>query len=228
MKLSRMAETLFVVLSCAIAAWGQSTASMPARITLRKTGSLLSVLAAIGQKTQLPLGIIEGKDYQRLCRMSGSFDFTDSDPTNAIRQVAARAGYTLTREGRTAVLTAPDLFVWQEKMLRYRFSAFPALRNVTMEYMGAQLTGWIQTEIGKAPGFGGSVMGSLDDRLLSLPPMHAVTASGIADRIVSLDHGGIWIARPLVKKPMGAKDEVIEIISYHDRPNAAAEISCGP
>jgi hypothetical protein len=188
----------------------------------------MSAISAIGHQAHLPIGIIVGKDYGRLCRLSGSFDFKGSDARDALRKVVEHAGYTLTEDGGAQVLTAPGLASWQQDVLNYKLTASPGIKNETMAYMGVMLTGWIQSTIGQGHGFVGSVLGSLTDGQLSLPPMRSVSIQEIADRIVSLDEGGIWIMKPTVKNPEGPKDVEIEVISYRDRPNASSPITCGP
>jgi hypothetical protein len=187
----------------------------------------MSAIGAIGHQAHFPIGIIVGKDYGRLCRLSGSFDFKGSDPRDALRKVAEQAGYTLTGESGPQVLIASDIAPWQQDVLNYKLTASPGIKNETMAYMGTVLTGWIQMAIAKR-GFAGSVLSSLTDRQLSLPPMRSVSIQEIADRIVSLDEGGIWIMKPTVKNPEDPKDVEIEVISYRDRPDASAQITCGP
>jgi len=223
----RMAQALWL-LSAVLVAGAQSAVARGPRVTLSVSGSPMAAISAIGRQAHLPIGIVVGKDYGRLCRLSGSFDFKGSDPRDALREVAGHAGYTLTEEGGAEVLLASDIAQWQQDVLNYRVTAFPGLKNETMAYMGVMLTGWIQTTIAQGHGFGGSLLGSLTDRQLSLPPMRSVAIQEIADRAVSLDEGGIWIMKPTVVNPEGTKDVEIEIISYHDRPDASSQIACGP
>jgi len=228
MTVARTTAQVLWLLSAVLVAGAQSTVVTAPQVTLSVSGSQMTAISAIGHQAHLPIGIIVGKDYGRLCRLSGSFDFKGSDPRDALRKVAEHAGYTLTEDGGAQVLTAPDLAPWQQEVLNYRVTAFPGLKNETMAYMGMMLTGWIQTTIGQGHGFAGSVLGSLTDRQLSLPPMRSVSIQEIADRIVSLDDGGIWIMKPTVNNPEGPKDVEIEVISYRDRPDASAQITCGP
>ena len=216
------------LLSAVLVAGAQSTVVTAPQVTLSVSGSHMSAISAIGHQAHLPIGIIVGMDYGRLCRLSGSFDFKGSDPRDALRKVAEHAGYTLTEDSGAQVLTAPDLAPWQQDVLNYRVTAFPGMKNKTMAYMGMMLTGWIQTEINKVSGFAGDLPGSLTDRQLSLPPMRSVSIQEIADRIVSLDEGGIWMMKPTVENPESPKEVEIEVISYHDRPNVSSQITCGP
>ena len=222
----RMAQAVWL-LSAVLVAGAQSTVVAAPQVTLSVRGSLISTISAIGHRAHLPIGIVVGKDYGRLCRLSGSFDFQGSDARDALRKVAEEADYTLTEDGGAEVLLASDMAPWQREVLHYKLAASPGIKNETMAYMGVMLTGWMQAAFATR-GFAGSVLGSLADRPLSLPPMRSVSIQEIADRIVSLDEGGIWIMKPTVKKPEGIKDFEIEVISYRDRPNATSQISCGP
>ncbi|MES2219761.1 MAG: hypothetical protein V4587_02205 [Acidobacteriota bacterium] len=222
----RMAQASWL-LSAVLVAGAQSAVGGGPRVTLAMSGSPLAAINAIGRQARLPIGIVVGKDYGRLCRLSGSFDFQGSDARDALRKVAERAGYTLTEHRGVEVLLASDIAPWQRDVLNYKLTAYPGMKNETMAYMGVMLTEWMQAAF-DAHGFAGSVLGSLTDRPLSLPAMRSVSIQEIADRVVSLDEGGMWIMKPTVAKPEGAKDVEIEVISYHDRPDASSQISCGP
>jgi hypothetical protein len=94
--------------------------------------------------------------------------------------------------------------------------------------MGIQLTGWIMMGIARVPTFAYSFQSSVTDQKLSLPTMHSLTVSEIADRIVSLDEGGMWIMKPTASKPQGPQDLEIQVISYHDKSEGTTGFTCGP
>lgn len=188
----------------------------------------MKMLTAVGRQVRLPIGIVLGKDYTRLCRVSGSFDFSDSDAADAVQKIAKLAGYSASEEHDTVLLTPPDMLPWQNDALNYRFTDFPGFGNATMAGMGMQLTGRIEMEIGKAPGFGASLLSSPNDLRMSLPSMESPSTKEIAEAIVSLDGHGIWMMKPTVKNPQGANDVAITIMSYRDRPDASTVMNCNP
>lgn len=212
----------------AIIALGQAKPPIHPRVTLTSSGTAIKTITEIGRRAKLPIGIILGKDYARLCRVSGSFDFSDSDARDDLRKVAGLADYEATEEHGTVLLTPPDMLPWQEDVLNHRFKNFRGFKNATMADMGMQLTGLIQMGVGRVPTFAYSLAYSLNDLRISLPPMGSPSTEEIAEQIVSLDGGGIWMMKPLVPNPQGAKDVVITIMSYRDRPSASAIMGCSP
>lgn len=209
-------------------ALGQAEFSTYPRVNVATSGTAMMMITAVGRQTRIPIGIVLGRDYASLCRVSGSFDFSNSSALDALGKVADLAHYVITEENGTVLLIAPDILPWQEDVLDHRFMDAPGFRNSTMANMGMQLTGWIQMDIARVPTYAYSLASSPDDLRLTLPPMDSPSTREIAEHIVSLDGGGIWMMKPLVENPKGAKDVVITIMSYRDRPDTSAVMGCSP
>lgn len=191
------------------------------------SASVMQAIGAVGLHSQQPIGLVLGRDNQRLCRLGGDFDFSSADTLQALNELAEFSGYSFQQDRAAVVLVAPDLDPWQREILTHQFSNFGSARS-TMAFLGANLTGWVGTEVGHAQGYGLDIMFSPDDQKFTFSVSDPASTMQIADRIVELGDGGLWIMRPRSKHPNGPLDEEIETESYHDKPSDIQNLTCGP
>jgi hypothetical protein len=111
-------------------------------------------------------------------------------------------------------LTDSDVGPWQQEVLNYKFDVFPAYSNMTMKLLGSRLTMWIKTTFDPTSGFGASIGESTHAKKYNLGAMQSVTVQEVANRIASLEGGGIWIMRSSAPVPQRASDMEIEILPY--------------
>lgn len=228
MTLAHMATIALGLAASIIGGVAQSTTPPSGQITMSTSGSTLSIMSTLGRQAHIPMGIIIGSDYERLCRTSGSFSFQRTDTTEALRRVAGAAGYTLTQENGTQLITAADAAPWEQDVLDHQVKDFTGFHNATMAQMGMAITGIIAMDVAHVATFAASVLSSPSDRRVSVPAMKSVSIRDLAEHVVSLDEGGMWLMKPRQPNPRGPQDITIEIISYHDRPDESSRISCGP
>lgn len=221
-----------LLMTACITAYSQDSTTEPKRAPdpfaiAPYRASVMQAVGAVGLHSGQPIGLVLGRDNQRLCRLGGDFDFSRADTLQALNELAEFSGYSFQQDRAAVVLVAPDLDPWQREILTHQFSNFGSARS-TMAFLGANLTGWVRTEVGHAQGYGMDIMSSTDDQKLSFKFTGAVSTMEIADRIVEFGDHGIWIMRPRSQHPKGPLDEEIEIVSYHDRPNDIQNLTCGP
>jgi hypothetical protein len=191
-------------------------------------GSALQAISAIGRNSGVPIGVILGKEHNHLCEMGEAFKIVNASPRAALAEVAARRSYTLVEQSGVLILAAPDIEDWQSKMLEYRFPTYPSEQRASMQSLGVTLTGWIRMVLGHEHTFAASISSSPDARKYSLNAIELASIQDIADRIVSLPGGGIWVLKPSVQNPEGAQDEEVQVRSYVDDSSVLTTMDCGP
>lgn len=200
----------------------------PLRISYSSRGqSLMTAITAVSLLSHSPVGIVLGTESDRLCKTSATFDIVDSPPDEALGKITRLAGYTISYQDGVSVLLPPDLPDWESVALAHRFVSTPRQQDVTISGLGVTLTGWIQMDIGHIPTFAASVMSSPGDKNFNLPEMKNVTISQIANRIVTLPGGGIWILRPAVPVAKSVLDVELRSYSYADNPDQIQSLGCG-
>ena len=91
-----------------------------------------------------------------------------------------------------------------------------------MFHMGVGLTMWMQAASHPDRGFGGSILGSLNDEKLTLKIPPSSSTEEIANAIVSLGSKGIWILRATPDDSDDGANDKVEIEPYQhysNRPN---------
>lgn len=179
----------------------------------------LDLIRAIGRQTRIPIGIVLGRDPGILSKPKQSYDLENVDARLALQKAIQNTGYTLEEKNHVIVLVAGDLTARQQDLLTYPYSNFGSLSNRTMVELGAELTGWMLAEIDYAKGYGGSILGSLNDERLTLKVPPGATTEEIADSIVSLGSKGIWILRSDPFPTSGSSADQVEIEPYQHYSN---------
>ena len=153
----RIAPVGFLLVAC-LAAHGQDvkTEGKPQSESRNAQNgtSVMQAIGAVGVRSHQPIGLVLGRDYGRLCRLAVDFDSEGLAAPEALQKIAEFSGYTLQQDGAAVVLIAPDVEVWQPEILRHQFSHFGVSGHAQMTVLAANLTGWMWTEVGHAPGYG--------------------------------------------------------------------------
>lgn len=206
---------------------GQTTENPPLVHYSSQDQSLMSGIAAVSLESHVPVGVVLGGNFTRLCQARATFEIVNATPNDALGQIARFAGYSVSTQNGVLVLSSPDLPAWELEALKYQFESFPQ-QKASMASLGVTLTGWIQMGIGHTPTFAASIMSSPDVKTFTLDPTNNATISEIADRIVRLPGGGLWIFRPVSPDPSGAADMELRVFSYIDDSEKLRTINCGP
>ncbi|KAA6462101.1 hypothetical protein DYQ86_10810 [Acidobacteria bacterium AB60] len=187
----------------------------------------IGAIRSIALQSRVPLGIALGRDWTRLCVETQSFKLVDLNPERALMEIASKTGFTLKKDGRALVLEAPDLESWQRDLLDHQFDSYPAESNVTMAGLGATLSMWVKMEVGTVHTVAGSILSSKDSHRFSLGAIRSASVERLADRIVSLNGGGVWMLRPDKRNPRSANEEEIRVFSYLDDAQEIEQLGCG-
>jgi hypothetical protein len=197
------------------------------RVTFeRSEASPLNAVASVGLQTHTAIGIVFGQHQQTLCDKKHSFSINDQLPKDALARAVAGTGYSVRERSGVFVIAAPDIPTWQRRLLTHRYPVFKAEEEMTMQVLGAQLTGWMWVEVGHAKGYGASIMGSLSAEQLKLGVMKFASTEEIANRIVSLGSKGIWLLKADKSNASSPMQESITTYSYHDDTLAIQTLSC--
>jgi hypothetical protein len=151
-----------------------------------------------------------------------SFSLAKLDAKSTLLEAIAGTGYSLNESNGTFVLIAGDLTSRQRQVLDHVYPDFKAGLDQTMVELGVQLTMWMQAEIDHVPGFGGSILYSLNDERFTFAATSPSTTEEIANGIVSMGSKGIWILRAdAFQRPEGVTDAV-KIEPYQHYSNMAS------
>lgn len=153
----------------------------------------LQRIMVIAREAKLPLGIVLGAD-RSLCQ-AGTWPLPNrtADPIGDIGAIGRRYGYTLDGTGPPVLRNSVTVSEHLREGLRFRYSNFPSLRG-TMPYLSATLAGWMLSEYGHAGGWAMSIGSAPGAEEFQLSASVGASTEEIADKIVSLSGGGIWIA----------------------------------
>src|SRR5579875_2033019 len=141
----------------------------------------LDLIRAIGRQTRIPIGIELGRDPSILSKPRQSYDLENVVARLALQKAIQNTGYSLEQKDHVMVLVAGDLTARQQDVLTYPYSDFGPVSNRTMVELGTLLTGWMLTEIDYVKGYGGSIVGSVNDERLTLKVPPVATTEEIAD-----------------------------------------------
>lgn len=97
-----------------------------------------------------------------------------------------------------------------------------------MASLGTTLTGWMRMVLGHEQTFAASVFSSPNARGYSLSELRAASVEDVANRIVRLDGGGIWLLRLTNQNARGPQDDEVRVFSYVDDRDALESVQCGP
>jgi hypothetical protein len=160
-------------------------------------------------------------------------------PENALFAVAQQMHYTLTQEHGVFLLTAPDVTPHQQAVLRYRMRLFRSGKRDSMQSVGAHLS--VALWIAMTSKTGGSVAGSMyhpanasranaprtNVPRISLPPvLRDVTPQEVADQVVTLSPGGLYLSMIAPERADRPEDFRIRFYSYGDPDQLKLDMTC--
>jgi hypothetical protein len=196
---------------------------------VKDEATLTEAIKAIALQTRAPIGVILGRDKTGACSSMYKFDLHEIGTKRSLETVAREAQYTVSEENGVVLVTDPDVTPRQRMVLDHRFAEFKTDKNKTMPEISADLAGWLWSEVDHGTGWVASVLGSMDDPRISLPAsMPNISAEAIANRVVMMGAGGIWIAKISPDRATGPEDDLISFYSYGNPERFKSEISCGP
>jgi hypothetical protein len=201
----------------------QSPASgqTPPTVTLlQKKATPFEVICAVARQARVPIGIAVGQDSRALFDVVHSYSIRDYTPKAALLEAIAGTGYSLKEEGPVLVLDAGDLTRRQQELLDHPYENFGSGSPQTMVMHIANLNMWLKSavdeELGQSHGYGGSIMGSLDDEKFILSPAPSASTEEIANRIVSQGSKGMWILRTAPTTPPDSSTDEITVKPYQE------------
>lgn len=187
-----------------------------------------NAIVAAGLQANVPIGIVFGQHQQTLCEGKRPFSIKTSSLKETLAKAVAGTGYSVKKENGVFVITAPGTTSLQRKILAHKYRAFVAGNEMTMQELGAQLTGWMWAEVGHVKGYGGSIMSSPSAERSNLSVIPSATTEAIANHIASLGSKGIWLFRSEKSNPSDPSQESISIYSYKDDLQSIKALSCNP
>ena len=188
----------------------------------------LATVAQIGLQTRSPVGIIPGRDLNSLCRLPYTFVLLGQSPENALLAVAQQMHYSLTQDHGVFLLTAPDVTPHQQAVLHYRMHIFRSGKRDVAQSIGTRLSValWIAMN-SKTSGAGGSIQHSVDAPRITLPPvLRDVTPVEVADRVVTLSPGGLYLSMIAPERAAGPEDFRIQFYSYGNPEQLKLDMTC--
>ncbi|MGA2534757.1 MAG: hypothetical protein ABSF53_01990 [Terracidiphilus sp.] len=163
-------------------------------VTFRCQGaSPIDLIRAVGFQTRIPIGLVMGQDPDALSKKARGYDLDRVDAMTALSEAIEGTGYSIASEDGITALIAGDLTGYQRKLLKHEFTDFKVGKEETMVSIGMALTGWLRGFIDPKAGFGGSIASSTNEEWLNLEVPGFATTEEIANQIVRLDSGGMWI-----------------------------------
>lgn len=196
MRLSGWAIASVLVLSTGTLRAQTSAGSdpQPGQVTFRAEARALDAIIAIGLATHAPIGLLPGQDTTALCKTRYRFNLTDMDATTALLTVAQQMQYSWYEEDGVMILRAPDLTPRQTELIERRIPEFPAQERQVTALLSANLGIALWVIDHPNQGYGGSIGHGTNDVRLSLPQLKDVTALQVANRVVTMGSGGIWMS----------------------------------
>jgi hypothetical protein len=189
----------------------------------------LATITQIGLQTRSPVGIISGRDLNSLCRLQYTFVLLGQSPENALLAVAQQIHYALSRDHGVFLLTAPDVTPHQQAVLRYRMRIFRSGKRDVAQSIGSRLSValWIAMNSKASGGVGGSTQHSVDAPRISLPPvLRDVTPLEVANRVVTLSPGGLYVSMIAPERTDRPEDFRIRFYSYGDPDELKLDMAC--
>lgn len=86
--------------------------------------SPLDVIRAVGFQTRVPIGVVRGKDLDKLSRARHSFDLERVDAKAALWTAIDGTGYSIKDEDGVLVVVAGDMAPYQRTLLEHNFTDF--------------------------------------------------------------------------------------------------------
>jgi hypothetical protein len=189
----------------------------------------LATVAQIGLQTRSPVGIIPGRDLASLCRSQYTFVLLGQSPENALLAVAQQMRYALSQDHGVFLLTAPDVTPHQQAVLRYRIRIFRSGKRDVVQSIGTRLSValWIAMNSKTSGGVGGSIQHSVDAPRILLPPvLRDVTPLEVADRVVTLSPGGLYLSMIAPERTDRPEDFRIRFYSYGEPDQLKLDMAC--
>jgi hypothetical protein len=204
-----------------------------------KTVTPLVAIREIGLQSHAPIGIVIGPNQSALCAGRVSFALHEVTPRDALEEAVRSTNYSVEEQDGIILLMAPDINGHQRTLLTHRFKEFQTGTKQTMHGISAQLTGSLWMEVDGASGYGGSILDSTTAYTINLPLLEGVTTEQIADRIVTIPPGGMWILQgntipPLLPAAEGsttpsANDsarDTIDFYSWSEPDQVRMDLTC--
>jgi hypothetical protein len=155
--------------------------------------SPLHAIESIGRQSRKPIGVLLGEDPTVLTKVKRSFSLTQVDAKSALMAAVEGTGYTVSETEAGFLLTAGDLTPRQRDVVARNLPGLFPVVDATMVDLGVQLSMLLETDLDHPTGFLASILSSTDDEKFSLDAIPPSTVVEIANRIVALGTGGIWI-----------------------------------
>jgi len=187
---------------------------------IAKKATAYDLILAVARQSRVPIGIVVGQDQKALFGTTRAYKVKEEAPREALMEATVGTGYSLEEVGGVFVFSAGDLTSRQYQLLTHSYENFGSNAPQTMALLSATLNMWLKfasdEETGQRAGYGGSILGSLDDEEFVIKPLPSANTEQIANRIVTLGSKGMWIFRVAPTTPADSTGDEITIKPYQE------------
>lgn len=200
---------------------------IPAVVNLTQNTTVLAAIGEIGLQTRVPIGIIPGRDLAALCQAKHAFVLMNLSPESALSAMARQVHYELNQDQGVFMLTAPDVTPHQQQVMNFRLREFRSRRRETVPMIGARLSAALWSAMMHGTTYSGAIPHSVDAPRISLPRvLKNVTPLDVADRVVQLGPGGLYLSMIAPDRIESPADLKIQFSSYGDPAQFKLDMTC--
>ena len=128
--------------------------------------------------------------------------------------------YAVRDEDGVMEVVAGDLSPWQLYLLHHSYKDFQSAGDETMDMLGFRLTMWMGTAVDPKRGYGARISGAMNDERFAPYFADGETTEEIANQIVKLGSGGMWVFTVSAARASGKAVEDVRIEPYQHYSNA--------
>jgi hypothetical protein len=181
--------------------------------------SATELVESAGRQTRLPIGLVLRSREESAFDAKRSFHLVGVEAKSALLAATQVIGYGLIQKENVLLIVPNDLDREEQKLLEVPVVNFKTVPNSTMLELGLALNMWMQAAIDPQPGYNLSHAGSMNDERFTFANVPSATTEEIANRIVQLGSGGMWILRMNAAKATGIPIVTLNVQPYQHYSN---------
>lgn len=181
--------------------------------------SATELVESTGRQTRLPIGLVLRSRQKSAFDAKRSFHLVGVEAKSALLTATQGIGYGLIQNGNVLLIVPDDLDREEQKLLEVPLVNFKTAPNSTMLELGLALNMWMLDAIDPQPGYNLSHLGSMNDERFTVANVPSATTEEIANCIVQLGSGGIWILRMNAAKATGIPIVTLDVQPYQHYSN---------